>query len=228
MGDEPTGPFDFSQLVPEEFRLPKRPGYDAILAEARRLAAVHGEYLTQSIFLAETAVTRRDIKLWFVTWGRLRMAAGLKAKASLPETGPTAAEMTAALRRLAEEEGPDVPQTRFCVRTGWSTMLVHRRFGTYAALRESAGLSPRPRRKRRVTRQVLLEDVARVWVERGRPEPFLTYSQYVRDGCHSSHPIYEQFGSWPAVAEAVRAFVAAGDEKTDSGGVAAERSRRAE
>ena len=227
MGDQDGGAFDFSQLVPEEFRLPKRPGYDEILAEARRLAAVHGEHLTLPVFLAETRVQRRDITLWFVTWGRLRMAAGLRSWPTKRKTGPPAGEMTEAMRRMAEEEGPDVTQVNFCKRTGWSPSLVLNRFGSYAALRESAGLPPQPRRKKVVTRARVVADLADVWEELGRPEPFMRIHDYTRLGRFSTYPVYERLGSWKAAAAAVREYLAAEDKGADSGGVAAGDPREA-
>ena len=199
-------PFDFSRLVPEEFRLPRRPGYDAILAEARRLADDFGEALTLDTFLDQTQITHRDIRLWFVTWSKLRLAAGLSARPPRPDSGPTAAQMTAALCRIAEDEGPDVTQARFCVLTRWSSMLVQRRFGTFAALRESAGLPPRPALKKRVTREALAADIARVWVSLGRPEPFFPVSTYDRHGRHSRSTIYQRFESWKQAETAARAI----------------------
>ena len=94
-------------------------------------------------------------------------------------------------------------------------MLVRRRFGSYATLREPAGLSPQVRRKKRVTRARLVTDIARVRTDLGRPEPFLTYRQYVKDGNHTSHPIYERLGSWRVAEALVRAFVAGRSERPE-------------
>ena len=214
---------EFSRLVPAELRLPRRPGYDEILAEAKRLAAEYGESLSRRTFLAETRVTNWDIGVWFVNWSKLRLAAGLRAKASAPRTGPTAAEMTAAMRRLAAEIGPDVTREQFSEATGWNSQMARSRFGGFGRLRESAGLPARPRPKRRVTREAVVVDVARMWTELGRPEPFLTQQQYRSGGRHGTNTVYEHLGSWAGTAAAVRDYLD-GADATEAGTLAAGRS----
>ena len=197
---------DFLDLVPPSLRPGEHDPAAHFLAAGRRLAAEHGEALTFAAFQKATRISQREVRLWFNGWSNLRVALGLRPHPRVPRNVPTDEEVLDRLRTLVADEGPDVTLARFCVVTGWSSMLVQRRFGTFAAMRTALGLSPRPASRKRVSAEDVVADVARVWAELGRPDRFPSVSAYERRGRHSRSTVYQRFESWAEVEVAVRAL----------------------
>lgn len=68
-------------LTPEAPRRRNKITREGILELARRLAAQHGELLTEWLFLQETGLSGRVVRDRFGSWGAVREAVGLKKRA---------------------------------------------------------------------------------------------------------------------------------------------------
>ena len=70
-------------LTPEAPRARNKVSKEEILVPMREMAEQHGEFLTELIFLKATGFSGRMIADRFGSWGALRQAVGLKARAKI-------------------------------------------------------------------------------------------------------------------------------------------------
>lgn len=107
----------------------------------REFAAIHGQNISEKLFLNLSGVPPQEITQHFSTWQTLRSAAGLPPKHSPPRT--TQADVLAAFQTALKKHGPRLTLRRFSAESGISERVIYARCGNWTQLRLSAGLTPR-------------------------------------------------------------------------------------
>ena len=173
-----------------------------LLEIACALANEHGDGLTLVTFLRETGLSHYVVFERFGSWRTLRSAAGLSADVPRRQVQKSGPQILALTKELAERYGEELTVQLFTEETGVSRTVVRDRFGSWGALRQSAGLKPRAGCQRYYSREEMLEDLYRVWWNKGTPR----FHQHKWNGGRiGAQTIRNEFGRWEVVIAAYEA-----------------------
>jgi hypothetical protein len=138
----------------------------------------------------------------FGRWLLLKKRLGYGEKRPRVSSGPTREGLIERLKKVAMKVGERVTLNEFQRQTGISATVVYSRFRSWTELREQAGLTPRMRTQKWFSKQALLADMCRLYLEtRGE----VTRRRYEWRGGVSLETLRRYFGSWDAAeAELMR------------------------
>lgn len=185
---------------------------DSLLAELRRVAALLGtKTLTRAQFDVHAKASESLVRKRFGGWANALLRAGLEDKAS-PKAGRVLAhgrqsftdeEMIAELRSVAEKLGQKAITVEAFNKHGRiHPETIRRRFGSWWAAIERAGLSI-SNRGRRYSDDDYFENLLAVWTKYGR-QP--TYGEMLKEPSWIPPTAYEhKWGNW---RNGLRAFIA--------------------
>ncbi len=148
----------------------KQQGYSRkeVLCLAREMQREYGEKFSLRRFRAVMGVPLERIRQLFGGWPGLLKAIGLKSHRVKKPTQPTDRELIEALRELAREQGIWITQEDFARHVGVSVSFLYRRFGSWQALREAAGLGRRSKPGKIYTNRELMDDMLRIYLKTGQ------------------------------------------------------------
>lgn len=171
-----------------------------LLADLREFADQLGKTPTKAEMRSDGPHSPSTYASRFGSWTDALREADLDARDEA--TGIPEADLAAELRRVADEMGRRPTSTEFDERGAYSASTYFRRFGSWQAALEAAGVAdsyPAPSR-RQVTDGDLFDELERMANVLGRPP---TETEMSELGDHSPETYRKRFGSWhEAISEA--------------------------
>lgn len=165
-----------------------------VLNAARQLAETYGDSLTLTAFRRETSLSQWAIFDLFGSWRNLRMAVGLTPESPRVRNRITRDCILKLFQQSLEKHGPNLTENRFLRETGLSGRLIADRFGSWAELRATSGLSPRAKTALQYTDDQLIDDLYRVYERRLQRPRYHSHRRH--GGKISAATIQTRFGSW--------------------------------
>ncbi len=177
---------------------------ERILEAARREFAECGAGLTVRDFLLRTRIPESRIISFFGGWLALKKRVGQEPRPVVPERSDPLrrpAVLVELVRSYALEHGVGFGLTEFCRATGMSRQTVFRNCGSWRALRQAAGLTPRPAGRKELSDEQIVADLVRVLRDtKAKRLSCDLYDAYGRVGVRT---VLRRFGSWERAKDAM-------------------------
>ncbi|MDX8125660.1 HNH endonuclease [Methylomonas sp. OY6] len=147
---------------------------ETLLSEIRRVAdLIDSEFITISEFDQHARISASGLGQRFGSWSKALQKAGLSHRFCRPTKYFSDEELIEKLQQIATQTcKPYVTKTEFSEHTGIDTTSFLRRFGSWRAALEKAGLQQTPGGKR-YTYEECMENLLKVWTHLGRPPEYL-------------------------------------------------------
>lgn len=176
---------------------------ERILAAGRELFRERCGDLTFHEFCRLSGISQSTVVARFGRWLLFKKRLGYGENRPKVLSGPTREELIQRLKNVAKQVGERVTLSEFQRQTGISATVVYSRFRSWTELREQAGLTPRMRTQKWFSKQALLADMCRLYLEtRG----LVTRRKYEWRGGVSLETVRRYFGSWDAAEEELVEF----------------------
>lgn len=164
----------------KKFLLNRLPDHEeeTLLEEIRRVAdLIESEFITISEFDKYAHITASGLGQRFGSWSKALEKAGLAHRFSRPSTYFSDEDLLEKLKDVSSEIGkPYVTKNEFNEQTGLDTSCFIRKFGSWRASLEKAGLQQTPGGKR-YTDNECYENLLLVWTHYGRPPQYKEMKQ---------------------------------------------------